>query len=128
MADQVVIGFTGHRNRWCDPARLHALAQEFPGSHWVHGDAEGFDTQVRYFLSVHGPRYGLTSDRLRPDYDRYPPKIAPLVRDQEIVARAHFMVACWDGRLTGGTYETRKYAEDESKVIRDWEPDPVQEI
>ncbi len=114
------IGFTGHRNRTVDPARLHALAAEFPGATWVHGNADGFDTQVRYFIQRFGEQYGLTPVKLLPRYDLYPPQEAPLVRDREIVDQADFLVACWDGREVGGTYYTRNYAKANQKEVRDW--------
>lgn len=48
------IGFTGHRNKLCNEQSLLRIEERFPGATWVHGGAEGFDTQVH---SVCGEEY-----------------------------------------------------------------------
>ena len=108
------IGFTGHRDRLADLADLAALAAEFPGATWVHGGARGFDTQVADFAQLHG----IEQVVIRPDYGRYSGKAAPIVRNKEIVTRCHLLAACFDGRSTGGTSFTVKYAQEQGKPVR----------
>ena len=100
------LGFTGHRNAHCDPMALHQLMAEHPGAVWVHGGAAGFDRQVSTFARAHG----LTEEVIRPDYRTHHPKRAPLVRNEQIVGSVERLVACWDGRKTGGTFYTINYA------------------
>lgn len=122
---RVIIGFTGHRDCTAAPELLHALAQEFPGALWKHGGAIGFDTQVKQFALQYGAQYGgIEQDPILPNYAVYG-KAAPIVRNHLIVDASDFLVACWDGRTTGGTFETRKYAQLHEKDIRDWSPDPL---
>lgn len=38
---------------------------------------------------------------IRPDYNKYPPKLAPLYRNQIIAKECDFMIAFWDGKSRG---------------------------
>ncbi len=38
---------------------------------------------------------------IRPDYDKYPPKIAPIIRNREIVNKSDFVLSFWDGKSRG---------------------------
>ena len=102
MSDAQTIGFTGHRDAVCQEIELDEIARLFPGATWIHGGAPGFDTQVDEYAKAHGMPY----EKLRPDYKRYDPKVAPLRRNDVIVERANVLVACYDGRNRGGTYYT----------------------
>jgi len=99
---RMVIAFTGHRDGRVGELWLHEIAAWFPGALWIHGGADGFDSQVDEYAF----RMGIQSQVLRPDYKTHPPKIAPLIRNRALVAQADFLVACWDGRLSGGTFFT----------------------
>ena len=85
----------------------------YPGAEWVHGGARGFDTQVDTIAK----ELGKTATVIRPDYNRYPPKIAPLERNKIIVDTVDLLVACYDGRKKGGTYQTVNYAEGRNVVV-----------
>jgi len=114
----MIIGFTGHRNSTCDPSILEDLATEFPGATWVHGGAVGFDTQVSAFAVAHA----IAEIILRPDYDRYGSKLAPILRNKDIVARSELLIACYDGRKKGGTFATLEEARRRGVTIRRHSP------
>jgi hypothetical protein len=109
------IGFTGHRDRHTDPQELAAIAEEFPGAVWVHGGAlDGFDQQVDAYAREHG----ISRTRIRPNYQAFPPRVAPLRRNDKIVGQVDLLVACWDGRKTGGTFYTVRKAEGQGVPVR----------
>lgn len=103
----LIIGFTGHRDQRCAPEQLAEIAARYPHAIWIHGGAPGFDTQVEEFN-----RPGLTRPAvtLRPNYKRFEPKVAPLRRNEDIVHLCGLLVALYDGRETGGTAFTVRYA------------------
>ena len=76
----------------------------------MHGGAEGFDTQVNDVALLLGKELGLTLRVVRPDYMLYHPKQAPLMRNMVIVNMVALLVACYDGRKTGGTHQCIDYA------------------
>jgi hypothetical protein len=117
------IGFTGHRDRYLSEPALEALAEEFPGAVWVHGGAAGFDTQVAVFARA----YHIPQEVIRPDYHLHHPKRAPLLRNEIIVNRTELLVACYDGRTTGGTYYTVRYARRLGRPVRILRPAEHQE-
>lgn len=104
-----VIGFSGHRDAWADPRRLAEIADQMPGRIWLHGGAEGFDTQVQHYADLRG----IGTQIIRPDYDTWPAKIAPLKRNDRIIEQSDLVVVCRDTkRETGGTtYVHRKVVE-----------------
>lgn len=84
----------------------------------AHGGARGFDRLVQeYFLAA-----GATEPMLRvwpPDYEKYPPKFAPIKRNRDMVnwaaeGEAGLLVAMLPARCVqitkGGTATTIKYA------------------
>lgn len=108
------IGFTGHRDSITDESELDAIATEYPGAVWVHGGAAGFDTQVARYAQAHGIEQVVK----RPEYSKYVPKSAPIMRNYEIVDMCELVIACHDGRQTGGTARTIAYARNKDKPIR----------
>lgn len=58
---------------------LYALGP--PGAVLVHGGAEGADTIADRIWTG----WGRATHTIRPDYAKHPPKVAPLVRNQEMV-------------------------------------------
>lgn len=109
------VGFTGHRDRFTDLKDLAKILSLYPGAIWVHGGAKGFDTQVNDFAKGNG----FTPIVIPPDYLRHKnqPKSAPIMRNYVIVDLCNALVACWDGRLEGGTYRTIQYAEKAGKIV-----------
>lgn len=107
------IGFTGHRDSMTYHRELERIHDIYPGAIWVHGGAAGFDTQVGEYARMNK----IKCEVIRPDYKRYPAKIAPLKRNEQIVDSVEVLVACFDGRLRGGTYQTINYARSKGKPV-----------
>jgi hypothetical protein len=107
------VGFTGHRNKQTTTACLDEVLQAYPGAVWIHGGAQGFDTQVAEYATAHGIRQLV----LRPAYRIHPAKLAPLKRNVQIVDSSNVLVACYDGRWRGGTLYTISYAEKQGKPV-----------
>ncbi|MEZ4995304.1 MAG: DUF2493 domain-containing protein [Saprospiraceae bacterium] len=73
----------------------------------LHGGARGADQLADRF----GREYGLEVKVIRPDYKRYPEKLAPLMRNTELVAQADAVIAFYGPRgKAGGTWDTVKKA------------------
>lgn len=110
------LGFTGHRDWYCDDYFLMYLRAVYEGAIWVWGDADaGFDKQVKQYAQARGIRL----DPIRPDYAMYSksPRYAPIARNYKIVDKSDVLVALWDGRTSGGTYRTIDYADKLGKPI-----------
>ncbi len=114
----MIISFTGHRDRLANHAALLTIEAEYPGATWVHGGAIGFDTQV------HGKAIFLGKSEaagtlivIKPDYEKYSAKVAPIMRNFKIVDRGDILYALWDGRKVGGTYRTVQYAKEKCKPV-----------
>lgn len=107
------IGFTGHRNRRAKAGELETIHEQYPDKIWVHGGADGFDTQVDKYAKAHDIRCIV----LRPDYKGHVGHYAPLQRDEVIVNVTGMLVCCFDGRPYGGTRYTINYAKKQNKSI-----------
>jgi hypothetical protein len=116
------IGFTGHRDRYVNLSDLDAIADEFPDAIWVHGDAQGFDRQVRRYAETHG----IEHEPHPPEDNKFPEdsawREAPLARNRQIVESVSILFACYDGRQSGGTYYTIRYARKIGKPVRILKP------
>lgn len=104
------IGFTGHRDTIANEEDLLRIEETYPDATWIHGGAEGFDSQVHQVALRLGKVQGETLIILRPNYHYFPGKIAPLMRNETIVSLSSLIVACYDGRKIGGTFYTINYA------------------
>lgn len=111
------IGFTGHRDRLTDEAAIIEIHTRYPDAVWIHGGAPGFDSQVDNLALRLGKKRWQTLIVLRPEYRRYHARVAPLRRNEVIVDRCSLLVACYDGRETGGTRYTVEYAKKKNKPI-----------
>ena len=65
----------------------------------VSGGAVGIDT----LAEIYAKQNGLPTKIFKPDYARYG-KRAPLVRNDEIVGYAQYVLAIWDGNSHGTAY------------------------
>lgn len=72
----------------------------------VTGGAKGVDSLAEHFARVQG----LPCLVVEPDYPRWPPKTAPVVRNGVIACEADAMVA-WPSRRGGGTANAIEWAE-----------------
>lgn len=69
----------------------------------ISGGAKGVDASVRRWAM----RRGITLQEYLPDYRRWG-RSAPLRRNDEILARADYVVICWDGSSRGTAYMIRR--------------------
>jgi hypothetical protein len=110
----LIVGFTGHRDKIAQTPELQKILDLYPGATWVHGGASsGFDDQVHTFALANG----FQPEVIRPDYAKYHPKRAPLERNKVIVDSCNLLVACYDGRRFGGTFQTINYAKSKGKQV-----------
>ena len=112
-----VVAFTGHRNKMTNNASLLDIYQSIPNAKWIHGNAkDGFDAQVKNFIKY----YDIPFEEFDPEYEKYPdrPKYAPLARNFHMVDICNLLVACYDGRRFGGTYQTIEYAKKIGRPVR----------
>lgn len=113
-----VIAFTGHRNKMTNNASLLEVYLAFKNvkAKWIHGGAQGFDSQVQGFIEYHD----IPFEVFEPEYEKYPdrPKYAPLARNFHMVDICTLLVTCYDGRKDGGTFETIKYAKELGRPIK----------
>ena len=77
----------------------------------VSGGARGVDTSARYYAQ----KNGLKLTEFLPDYDMYG-KIAPLVRNLEIIDYADEVYAFWDGASRGTKYVIENCRRKKKKV------------
>lgn len=70
----------------------------------VSGGANGVDTLAYRFALQHD----LEMVEFKPEYDKYPPRVAPVVRNSQIVARANYLIAFPKGASTGTRDSIRK--------------------
>ena len=104
------IGFTGHRDKVAHELSLLNIERRYPGATWVHGGAEGFDSQVDALARKLGKVEGDTLLVILPNYRKFKSTVAPLIRNEQIVGMSDLLVALWDGRKKGGTFYTINYA------------------
>ncbi len=79
----------------------------------LHGGAEGADQLAARYARENG----LKETILRPDYQAHPPKLAPLLRNQELVQRADGVIALYCGAQKGGTAYTAGLAARAGKLL-----------
>jgi hypothetical protein len=111
--DMKTIMFTGHRDSICSDVFLENIALLYGDCNWIHGGAVGFDSQVENIAI----KNGIKTTIYKPNYKDNPAKIAPLIRNKEMLSVCDIVIACYDGRKQGGTYFTVKEARKLSKKI-----------
>ncbi len=73
----------------------------------VSGGAKGVDSIAAAFAK----RHKLELIVFKPEYDKYPGKIAPLKRNVQIVEACDMLLAIWDGESRGTKYTIDKAKE-----------------
>lgn len=115
MAKETRVLITSHRD-WDDFDTLvlavEDLEMEVVGPVViVHGGAPGGDTGFAEIAIAKCGHLGWREEVHRPDYTKYASRVAPLVRNTEMVnAGADLCIALYDGRRGGGTVDTMKKA------------------
>jgi hypothetical protein len=114
----MVILFTGHRNKTLPESILAYIKDNYQGYIWMHGGAIGFDSQVEKYACDNA----ITQKVVIPNYKEFPTKQAPIIRNKQMVEQCDFVVACYDGRKTGGTLSTIQYAKMRGKPVKIFSP------
>ncbi len=65
----------------------------------ISGGAEGIDTLARRYAQ----ETGVKLTELLPDYEKYD-RVAPLVRNDQIVSLADYVLILWDGKSRGSLH------------------------
>ena len=104
------LAIIGSRN--CPHVDIEALLKYIPDT-IVSGGARGADTFTREFAKKHN----LMLMEFLPEYDKYPPKQAPLIRNKQIIENCDCVLALWDGQ-SRGTKFTIDYAIQNSKPVK----------
>ena len=99
-------------SRTCPPVDIEAYLKYIPDT-IVSGGAKGADTYAKEFALKHN----LKLIEYLPQYDKYPPKIAPLERNKQIVAECDCLLAFWDG-ISRGTKYTIDLAKKMGKPVK----------
>lgn len=91
----------------------------------VSGGAKGIDTLAEDYAI----RHNLPLIVYKPEYDKYPGKKAPIMRNNQIVDEADYVLAFWDGESQGTIYTIRRAMKlgKGTKVIRVENPNEKQE-
>ncbi len=79
----------------------------------ISGGAKGADQLAARYAKEHG----LELEEIRPDYKRHFAKVAPLIRNSEIVAKADKVIAFYYQTQSGGTLDTAKKAMAAGKLL-----------
>ena len=77
----------------------------------VSGGAVGVDTLAENWAKANG----IATLIIKPDYARYG-RVAPLIRNKDIVKESDFVIAFWDGK-SKGTEHTINYAKKAGKRV-----------
>jgi len=110
-----IVVFSGHRNVTTHEHELLAVELRAPGAIWLHGGARGFDAQV----AAYAEERDILTLAIKPDYENYPPKQAPMVRNYRMLELADMVVLCYDDRPNGGTaYVFRQAAKRKLPILR----------
>lgn len=109
----MLIAFSGHRNKLAKIPDLENILIQYPNSVWIHGGAIGFDSQIQAFAIMHG----IKTEIIKPDYETYYHKQAPLERNKIIVNKCDLLICLFDGRKKGGTYFTLNFARKVGKTV-----------
>lgn len=83
-------------SRECKSVNIEAYLKYIPDT-IISGGAKGIDSLAREFALKHN----LNLIEYLPEYDKYPPKIAPLKRNILIVENCDCLLAFWNGKSKG---------------------------
>ena len=84
-----------------NPLDLVKISQNYPNSLWIQGGATGFDTQGEQVAEA----LGIPCKCIPAEWATYGKAAGP-IRNEKMLDLAQLVVACWNGRTKGGTYQT----------------------
>ncbi len=90
------------------------ISQYIPkdATHIITGGAVGVDRLAEW----EARKRGINLTVFRPDYEKYG-KVAPLLRNKQIVNECDMLIAFWDG-TSRGTAFTLRYAKEKGKPVK----------
>lgn len=113
---KVALGVVGSRS-FEDEAYLvkaiDGIRKQSPIGKIVSGGAKGVDK----FAEDYATRNKIPKDIIKPDYQKYAPHVAPIMRNTTIVERIDKLLAIWD-QQSPGTQDTIQKARDQGKYVK----------
>ena len=88
------LAIIGSRN--CPPIHIEDFLTEIPDA-IISGGAKGVDTYAREFAK----RHNIPLIEFLPEYNKYASRVAPIVRNRQIVETCDQVLAFWDGTSHG---------------------------
>lgn len=82
----------------------------------IHGGAKGADTLAEEIAK----ELGIETKIVRPNYNKYHYKAAPLKRNSEMVNEATKVIAYYHTSKTGGTLDAAKKAAKQNKLVAEY--------
>lgn len=79
----------------------------------ISGGARGVDSIAAAYAISHG----IELQEILPDYSKYPGRVAPLKRNDLIVAACDMLIAFWDGASKGTKYTFEKAQKAGKEVV-----------
>lgn len=110
MAKVLVCGSRSIQDRFVVTQAMHSAPLSYDLI--IHGGAPGVDSLADW-IAKHS---NIPVHVERPDYQAYPPKVAPLKRNEVMVDMADAVIAIWDGKSRGTEY-TIEYAKKQGKPV-----------
>ena len=85
---------------------------DFEVTEIITGGAKGIDTCAEEYANKNNLKLTI----IRPDYNKYPYRAAPIIRNKEIVSQCDALLAIWDGN-SKGTKATINFAKKQNKPV-----------
>jgi len=102
--DNVKIGIVGSRNLNLEPSFIIDKLKNYNITEIVSGGAKGIDSLAKEVSTI----LNIPFTEFKPDYNEYG-RIAPFIRNEQIVDHSDVIFAFWDGE-SRGTQHTLKIA------------------
>lgn len=107
----IKLGVVGYRG-FEDKEYLFSQLDKFSPKEIISGGAKGVDTLAVEYAKIKD----IPFKEFKPDYKRFPSKVAPIQRNKEIIANSDHVLAVWNGD-SPGTRNSIQNAYDTSKPI-----------
>jgi YspA, cpYpsA-related SLOG family len=107
-----------------DYDQVKKTLEAYQPTHIVHGGAKGFDTLAQRYADDHN----LPVTVIRPDYTKHAAKLAPIMRNYQLVEIADAVICFYSmaaPERTNGTAHTAKVAATHGKLLKEvWREGP----